>query len=345
MADMTTGTMTRWTVSAHDIATLQPETLPVPAPGPGEVLVKIGAVALNYRDKMVVETGMGLPLRLPVSPASDMAGQVLATGAGVSRFKTGDRVIAQFIPDWIDGRRPGTAWPLPLDTLAGTMPGLLATHAVLPEAWLVAAPSTLDDAGAATLPVAGLTAWMALVEYGRIRAGDTVLVQGTGGVALFGLQIARAHGARVLVTSGSADKLAQARQLGADHGIDRTAGDWAEAAVAATGGRGVDHLLEVAGGAGLGTSLRAIAPGGRISVIGVLDGAEISANVKPLLTKAPVIQGIAVGHRRALEDFVRAVDMLGLKPVIARRYRPDAIREAFAHLDRGPFGKLVIEMD
>lgn len=214
---------------------------------------------------------------------------------------------------------------------------------VLPEGWFVAAPKSLDAAEASTLPCAGLTAWFALVEKGHLRAGDRVVVQGTGGVALFGLQIAKATGAEVIVTSSSREKLDRAFALGADHGINRLEEDWVERVYALTGDRGADHILEIAGGAGLGQSLKAVAPDGRISVIGVLEGFEVSGPVGPLLLKSPVVQGISVGHRRALEDLVGAVDRLGLKPVIDMRYKFTEVPEALAHLDRGPFGKVVIE--
>ncbi|AWI58196.1 hypothetical protein AB395_00002545 [Sinorhizobium fredii CCBAU 45436] len=169
------------------------------------------------------------------------------------------------------------------------------------------------------------------------------MVQGTGGVALFGLQIAKAVGAEVIVTSSSREKLEKALALGAAHGINRLSEDWVERVYALTGDHGADHILEIAGGAALGQSLKAVAPDGRISVIGVLEGFEVSGAVAPLLLKSPVLQGISVGHRRALEDLVGAVDRIGLKPVIDKRYTFTEAREALAHLDRGPFGKVVIE--
>lgn len=336
--------MKAWNMMAIGRANLALGTAPIPEPGPGEVRVRVKAVSLNYRDKLVIETGMGLPLPFPFIPASDMAGVVDRIGAGVTRFAAGDRVMSTFIPGWIDGRRPGTSREPAYQTLGGVHQGMLAEYVVLKEDWLSTSPASLDDAQASTLPIAGLTAWFALMELGRLKAGDTVLVQGTGGVALFGLQIAHAMGAEIIVTSGSNEKLARAKALGAHHGINRHDGDWVAAVHELTADRGADHILEIAGGASLGRSLQAVAVEGVISVIGVLEGFDIAGPVVPLLLKSPVIQGISVGHRRGLEDLARAVDRIGLKPVIDRTYGFEDLPAALDHLDRGPFGKIVLQV-
>ena len=338
-------TMRRWEMGAVGRNNLLLATVPVPEPKAGEVLVKVGAVSLNYRDKLVIETGMGLPLAFPFTPASDLAGRVVATGAGVTRFKTGDRVIANFIPDWIDGMRPGDARTPPYVTLGGVYPGVLADYVAFPEDWFVAAPESLDDAEASTLPIAGLTAWFALVERGAVHAGETVVVQGTGGVALFGLQLAKLHGAEAIVISSSDDKLARVKALGADHGINHRKDDWVEAVYRITRDHGADHVLEIVGGKHLARALGAVAVHGRISLIGVLEGFEISGPAGPLLLKSPVIQGISVGHRRGLENLVAAVDRTGLKPVIDCRYALKDLPAALDHLDRGPFGKIVLTLE
>ena len=316
-----TETMKKWTMDAVGRDKLALGSAPMPAPGSGEILAKVSAVSLNYRDKLVVETGMGLKLDFPFTPASDMAGIVIAAGQGATRFKPGDRVISTFIPGWIDGPRPGDARLPPYRSLGGSEAGVLAEYVVFPEDWFSLAPANLDDGEASALPCAGLTAWFALVERGCVRAGETVVVQGTGGVALFGLQIAKAHGAEVIVTSGGDDKLARAKALGADHVVNREAEDWVEAVYRLTGDRGADHILEIIGGAHLGRSFEAVAVNGRISVIGVFEGFEVSGPTGPLMLKSAAVQGISVGHRRSLEDFIRAVDRLKLKPVIDRRYR------------------------
>ncbi|WP_434132794.1 zinc-dependent alcohol dehydrogenase family protein [Enterobacter cloacae] len=334
--------MQRWSMNALGRENLKLTQEPVPKPGPGEVRVRVNAVALNYRDKMVIEGMMPIPLSFPFTPASDMAGVVDSIGEGVTRFQPGARVISTFFPEWIDGRPQADARHLPYKTSGGYFPGMLAEYVIVNENGLVAAPETLDDVEASTLPCAGLTAWFALVERGNLRAGQSVLVQGTGGVAIFALQIAKALGAEVYVTSGSDEKLARAKKLGADRGINRLKGDWAEALLTLTQDRGIDHIIETVGGENLQHSLRAVAVHGRISVIGVLAGSEIMLSAGELLLKSPVIQGIGVGHRRALEEFVRAVEVTGLKPVIEQRYRFDQLEQALEHLDRGAFGKIVL---
>ena len=335
-------TMQRWSMNALGRENLKLTQEPVPKPGPGEVRVRVNAVALNYRDKMVIEGMMPIPLSFPFTPASDMAGVVDSIGEGVTRFQPGARVISTFFPEWIDGRPQADARHLPYKTSGGYFPGMLAEYVIVNENGLVAAPETLDDVEASTLPCAGLTAWFALVERGNLRAGQSVLVQGTGGVAIFALQIAKALGAEVYVTSGSDEKLARAKKLGADRGINRLKGDWAEALLTLTQDRGIDHIIETVGGENLQHSLRAVAVHGRISVIGVLAGSEITLSAGELLLKSPVIQGIGVGHRRALEEFVGAVEVTGLKPVIEQRYRFDQLEQALEHLDRGAFGKIVL---
>ncbi|ODR91668.1 zinc-dependent alcohol dehydrogenase family protein [Sinorhizobium alkalisoli] len=335
--------MQEWSTEAVGPHKLKIAERRVPEIGEFDVLVRTTAVSLNYRDKLILESGMGLALTFPFVPASDMSGVVEAVGKGVTRFKAGDRVISTFAPVWLDGLRPGNGRTPAYDTLGGVHPGVMSEYVAFPEDWFVAAPKRLDAAEASTLPCAGLTAWFALIEKGHLKPGDRVVVQGTGGVALFGLQIAKAVGAEVIVTSSSGEKLEKALALGADHGINRLSEDWVERVYALTGDHGADHILEIAGGAALGQSLKAVAPDGRISVIGVLEGFEVSGPVAPLLLKSPVLQGISVGHRRALEDLVGAVDRLRLKPVIDKRYKFTEFNEALAHLDRGPFGKVVIE--
>jgi NADPH:quinone reductase-like Zn-dependent oxidoreductase len=339
-----TDTMRRWTMDAIGRNRLKLATTSVPQPKAGEILVKVSAVSLNYRDKLVIDSGMGLALTFPFVPASDMAGVVEAVGNGAARFKLGDRVISTFSPGWIDGLNVGTARQPPYKTLGGVHQGMLSEYVAVPEDWLSAAPTSLSDVEASALPCAALTAWFALVERGALRAGQTVLVHGTGGVALFGLQIGKAQGAEIIVISGSDEKLARAKALGATHGVNRKAGDWVEAVYGLTGNRGADHILETVGGAHLGRSIEAAAMGGRISVIGVLEGFEVSGPVGPLMLKGLTLQGIGVGHRRALEDMSRAIDRLALKPVIDARYGLADLPRALDHLDRGPFGKIVVEM-
>jgi NADPH:quinone reductase-like Zn-dependent oxidoreductase len=335
--------MKRWEIDAVGREHLALRRVPIPDPAAGEILVKVGAVGLNYRDKMVVETGRGLPLQFPFTPASDLSGEVVAVGADVSRFAVGDRVISTATPDWIDGLRPGTARTPAYRTLGGFYPGVLAEYIAMPESWFVAAPSSLEHWQACTLPVAGLTAWFALVERARVRAGDTVLIPSTGGVALFGMQIAKANGAELIVC-GDPDNEARARALGADHYIHRDREDWMEEVYRITRDRGVDHVLEVIGGSHLGQSVELAAVGGHICQIGALDGWDISAPAMPLMLKDVTVHGIGTGSRTALERLVRAVDRTGLSPVVDSRYSLDDLPAAFDHLDRGPFGKVVVDV-
>lgn len=342
MSQTISKTMQRWTMSAVGRDNLTLSTAAIPEPGPGEVLVRVNAISLNYRDKMVIDGTMPLALPFPFTPASDMAGVVENLGEGVTRFQPGARVISTFSPDWIDGKPNGTARTPPYRTLGGVYQGMLAEYVVINENWLVASPTSLDDIQASTLPCAGLTAWFALVERGSLHAGQSVLVQGTGGVSMFALQIAKTHGAKVFVTSSSDEKLARAKALGADYGINRLQSDWVDTVYELTDEYGIDHIIETVGGTNLANSLRAVAVHGRISVIGVLAGYEISGPAGELLLKSPTIQGIGVGHRRALEDFIRAIDANRIKPVIETCYRFEELPQALAHLDRGAFGKIVL---
>lgn len=332
-----------WQLPRFGLRHLERAERPRPRPGAQDLLVRVQAVSLNYRDLLVAEGGLlpRLP-RMPFVPASDMAGEVVACGADVQRFRPGDRVMGHFWTQWRDGDPP----PEMLahgDSLGGPLPGVLADYVLLPEAAAVRAPDTLDAVAAATLPVAALTAWFALVETGRLRAGQTVLVQGTGGVSLFALQFAVALGARAIVASRDPAKLARARALGAWAGIDTGARpDWDEAALAATDGRGVDHVVEVIGGDNLARSLRALAAGGRIAQVGFLQDTELRVPALSLMLRRAVLQGVSVGHRRAFEAMVAAIDALRIVPVVDRVFPFEEAPAAFGRLREGAFGKVAI---
>jgi NADPH:quinone reductase-like Zn-dependent oxidoreductase len=336
-------TMRRWEIDAIGREHLTLRDVPVPVPGPREVLVRVAAVGLNYRDKMVVESGRGLPLRFPFTPCSDLAGEIVALGEGTTRFAIQDRVISTATPDWIDGLRPGTARTPAYRTLGGYYPGVLAEYVALPEEWLVEAPASLTDQQACTLPVAGLTAWFALVERASVRAGDTVLIPSTGGVALFGLQIAKAHGAEVIVC-GRLENEERVRQVGADHFIDAGSDDWMDQIYQFTGERGADVILEVIGGAHLGQSVELAAVGGKVCQIGALDGFDFAGPAMPLMLKDVTVHGIGTGSRSALERLVRAVDRTRIKPVVDSYYPMSDLPAALDHLDRGAFGKVVVDV-
>ena len=336
--------MKRWILDRYGRRNLRLEEVPKRQPSPGEVLVRVGAVSLNARDLMILEHGMGLDMTFPFVPASDLAGVVEEVGEGVHRFRVGQRVVNNFFPDWIDGKACGTASEPSYRSLGGHYPGVLSEYVTFSEKWFTAAPASLDDAHASTLPVAGLTAWFALVEQGCLKAGDVVFIPGTGGVALFALQIAVAHGAEVIISSSSEQKLARAKAFGAAHCLRRGSQDIVQEVLRITGGRGADHVVDLVGGESFKDSVEVVAVGGRISVIGLLGAMELTAPTTPILLKMPLIQGIAVGHRRALEDFVRAVDCIGLKPVIDCRYAFEELEQALDHLQAGAFGKVVIDV-
>lgn len=336
-------TMKRWQLRSFGLKNLELAEAPVPRPARNELLIRVAAVSLNYRDKLVVE-GELLPDRptMPFVPVSDMAGEVVAIGAGVSRFKVGDRMLGNFWTQWIDGELPGEMTRHGL-SLGGPLPGMLSEYVTLHEDIAVKAPTSLTDEEASTLPIAALTAWSALIETGHLKAGQTILVQGTGGVALFGLQFAKAFGARAIVTSRSAEKLERAKALGAFGVIDTRANpDWSVSALDLTDGHGVDHVLELIGGDNIGKSAAALASGGRIAQIGFMKGSEIVLSAVPMMLKRAIIQGISVGHRRSFEDMIRAIDEHGIKPAIDEVYAFDDAHAAFDHLERGPFGKIVV---
>ena len=312
-----------------------------PSPGHREVLVRVRAVSLNYRDLRLLEGTYNPKLPLPSVPCSDMVGEVAEVGRGVTRFRAGDRVIASFVQGWPAGRlsrvHQNTALAMPL-------PGVLCTHRVFEEEGLVRAPEHLDDAAASTLPCAALTAWHALVDHGRLSAGQTVLVQGTGGVSIFALQIARMMGAQVIATTGRAERVARLRALGAHHVIDyKVDAEWGRTAKQLAGGAGVDHVVEVGGAGTLAQSVRAVAPGGNVYVIGVLAGSVEPFNVMPVLMNEVRLQGVFVGPKESLEAMCNAFCTNVIHPIVDRVFPFDDAPGAFAHMREGAhFGKVVI---
>ncbi|AHF79217.1 Oxidoreductase, zinc-binding dehydrogenase family (plasmid) [Sodalis praecaptivus] len=337
-------TMKRWEMNDIGRAALSLNAaVPIPEPGPDEVLVKVMAVALNHRDKMVIESGRGLPLAFPFTPGSDLSGCIVKSGINVTHLAAGDDVISLFTPDWHDGLRPGNARELAYRTLGGFYPGVLAQYVVMNPAWLLPKPASLSHHAASTLPCAALTAWFALVERGHLQPGETVLLEGTGGVAMFGLRIAQLRGARVIVVTRTG-KVQAVKQLGADTVIDRTTQDVVETVLRLTADKGVDHVLEIAGGEHLGQAAAMAAVGGKIYLIGALEGFAVSSPLEPLLFKDLTIHGIGTGHRRALEEMCAAFDANGVAPVIDTVYPLEALPAALDHLAKGPFGKIVISV-
>ncbi|MGE0254331.1 MAG: NAD(P)-dependent alcohol dehydrogenase [Alphaproteobacteria bacterium] len=314
------------------------------APGPGEVLVRLRAASLNYRDLVTAEGGYGRRQRTAnLTLLSDGAGEVVSVGVGVTRFRAGDRVFGVLFPDWLDGGLTAEAMA---DTLGGTLDGVGCELRLFPERGLVAMPDGLSFVEAATLPVAAITAWSAIVTQGRVAPGDVVLTQGTGGVSLFALQFAKLAGAEVIVTSSSDEKLAKARALGADHAINyATTPEWSRPARAVTGGRGVDHIVELGGGGTLEQSLRAVRVGGTLSLIGVLAGAAAEVPLGRVVTQNVRLQGVTCGSRREVEAMARAIALAGLRPAVDRVFPLTEIRAALEWLRAGRhFGKVCVEI-
>ena len=316
---------------------------PGPQPGPGQALVEVRAASLNFRDVSMVEGMYDPDLIRPRVPLSDGAGEVVAVGEGVGRFSVGDRVAGAFMQGWMDGDfTPDEA----ATALGGPVDGVAAERVVLHEEGLVTVPEHLSFEEAATLPCAAVTAWNALVEKGGLKAGDSVLVQGTGGVSVFALQIATMFGARAIVTSSSDEKLSRAMKLGASHGINyREDEDWDEKVLELTGGRGVDHVVEVGGPDTLGRSLNAVKAGGNVAFIGVLTGVAGNVPTLPILQKAVSVRGVNVGSRRMFEDLNRALSLNpAVRPVVDREFRFEEVPDALRYLKGGAhFGKIVVK--
>jgi NADPH:quinone reductase-like Zn-dependent oxidoreductase len=312
--------------------------------GTGEVRVRVHAVSLNYRDLMVARGNYLVNVDDPVIPCSDGAGEVLAVGAGVSRLQVGDRVAASFFPYWQDGP---TGPDKIRHSLGGDIDGMLAEEVVLPEDALVKIPSAMSYVDASTMPCAGVTAWNAIFESSNgIRPGDTVLLLGTGGVSVLGLQLARAAGLRTIITSSSDEKLQRARELGAHHTINYVATpEWQEEVLRFTHGAGADVVLEVGGQGTVNRSVASCAMGGSVAIIGGVSGFGGEVNPATLLAGAKRMVGIFVGSRAMLEQVMRFAATSDIKPVVDRVFGFDQAKEAYRTMESGShFGKVVISV-
>jgi NADPH:quinone reductase-like Zn-dependent oxidoreductase len=313
---------------------------PTPKPGPGEVLVRVRATSLNYRDLAIIKRLIPIPLKSQLVPVSDGAGDVVETGPGVTQLKKGDRVAAIFTQCWLAG--PPIAG-MYATSLGGGIDGMLAEYVTLKEDGFVRIPDYMSYEEAASLPCAAVTAWNALVTEGSLKPGDSVLVMGTGGVSIFALQIAKMFGARVIATSSNDAKLKRLRELGASDSINyKTTPDWDKAVLEATGGQGVDHVVEIGGAGTLPRSINAVKTGGVVSLIGILAGAG-TIDPMTLLFKNARIQGILVGSREMFESMNRAFAVNQVRPVIDKVFPFDHARDAYRHLESGThFGKVCI---
>lgn len=335
--------MKAWLLKDFGLDNLQLGEVETPVPKPGELLVKVGAVSLNFRDKAIVD-GIYEPHKVPkpLIPVSDAAGTVVAVGEGVSRFAVGDRVNSHLYSRWLDG---APAFDEPEYCFGSPLPGGLAEFMIIHEDSAVRAPGNMSDEEAATLPIAALTAWYSLVDFGQVEPGQTVLVQGSGGVSIFAAQIATALGAKVIVTSSRHDNLDAVKRLGAVAGVNyRATPDWAAEVLKLTDGQGVDLLLDVAGGDGVNQSIAATKAGGRIAQIGFLTGQTTSLNLMPMIFRQTTLRGIAVAPRSSFDRMNAFLDEQRIRPVIDHVYPFEQAREAYEHLARGAFGKVVIKV-
>ena len=304
-----------------------------PRPGPGQVRLAMRAMSLNYRDLLTVRGHYDPRQPLPLVPCSDGVGVVEEVGEGVTRVNVGDRVCPIFCQSWLAG--PPTRDGL-RSTLGGPLDGTLAEQMVVDARGLVVPPEHLTDEECATLPCAAVTAWTALFTEGKLQPGRTVLVLGTGGVSIFALQLARAAGAEVIVTSSSDHKLERARELGATHTINyREHPRWSRVVRELTGGHGVDHVVEVGGAGTLEQSIQSTAIGGQVAVIGVLSGIESEVAVTPILMGYLRLQGILVGHRASFEALVWFLAEHGIRPEISDVFPLEQARDGFELMARG----------
>lgn len=333
-----------FTTLGDGIDRLKLTEIPMPELRAGEILVKMTAISLNYRDLLVIKGIEHWKPPVPRIPVSDGVGQVIATGENVSRVKPGDRVSGIFLPNWIDGDLTAEKGRLPLGGAAND--GVLADYAVFDEKSVVIPPSSLTDVESAALPVAAVTAWHAVAERSRVKSGETVLIQGTGGVSLFALQFVQALGGRAIVTSSNDDKLEKVKKLGAEAAFNyRTFPEWEEQVLKITGGKGVDHVIEVVGGENLNRSLMAVKMSGTISFIGLLAGLSAPINTYQFVGKNVRIHGIETGSRKMFDEMNQFIEQKRIRPVIDKIFEFEQVRDALRYLENGShFGKLVVRI-
>lgn len=335
--------MKAWLLEDFGLRNLTLGTAETPKPNAGELLVKVSAVSLNFRDKAIVD-GIYEPhlVPKPLIPVSDAVGEVVAVGEAVTRFKVGDRVNSHLYSHWLEG---APAPDEPMHCLGMPLPGGLAEYMILHENGAVAAPASMSDEEAATLPIAALTAWYSLMDVGNLQSGQSVLVQGTGGVSIFAAQIAVAKGARVIATSSRDENLQRLEALGVSDGINyRKHPDWEKKVLDLTDGKGVDVTIDVAGGDGLNRSVQATKVSGVIAQVGFLTGQVTALELMPVIFRQTTIRGIAVAPRSSFDRMNPFLDEHRIKPIIDKVYGFDEAAQAYEHLSRGAFGKIVIKV-
>lgn len=335
--------MRAFQISQFGLDNLRQVELPTPEPGPGTVLIRVHAASLNYRDLLMVRGHYDPKLQLPRIPLSDGAGEVIAVGTGVTRFQAGDRVLGLFLQNWQEG---GPSQAKSRGALGGDLDGMLAEYVVLPEYGVAHFSDHLSYEEASTLPCAALTAWNAIFHAATTKPGDTIVIQGTGGVSIFALQFAKLVGARVLGTSSSEEKLQQAKTLGLDEGLNyRQIPDWSGWVKKQTQGEGADLIVEVGGSGTLKESMKAVRVGGTIAQIGILSGTEEKLAVTPILMRQIRLIGIYVGSHTMMRAMNRAIGLSQMKPVVGKVFPILKTVEAFRTLEQGRhFGKIVISL-
>lgn len=324
---------------------LQLTDIPDPKkPQAGQVLIQYKSASLNYRDLLVIAGKYNPKFPRPIIPCSDGAGIVLEVGEDVTEFQPGDRVMSCFAPYWVDG--DAQHWEL-RKTLGAPLPGTLREYALLPASGLVKTPDYLNDDEASTLPCAALTSWSSLVRLGGIKSGDWVVCQGTGGVSLFALQIAKLHGAKVILTTSSEEKKKRALELGADEAIDyKEFPEWGKRVREITNKQGADHIIEVGGAGTLQESIRSVRPFGIIHLIGVLGGGEGNIELLPVVMNQVRIQGVVVGSRNAFREMNRGLESSEIHPVVDQVFSWKDFGESLSYLKSGGhFGKIVVRID
>ena len=335
--------MKLWQIQSFGIDQLVLADLPMPRPGRGQVLVKVHAVSLNYRDLLLVRGHYNPKMALPRIPCSDGAGEVVEVGEGVDTVTVGQRVAGIFMQHWLEGSPTAES---SRGALGGDVDGMLAEYVVLHQSGLVSIPEHLSFAQAATLPCAGVTAWNAVVNAAQVKPGDVVLIQGTGGVSIFALQFAKMAGAVVIGTSSSDEKLQRAKTMGLDGGLNyRQSPEWAKWVLKETNNRGADLIVEVGGAGTFSQSLQAVRYGGTVAQIGVLSQSEQPLPIPLILHRQVRIQGIYVGSKSHFEAMNRAIVATRMQPVVDQIYTFDRVREALKSMETGShFGKIVIRV-